>query len=109
MQDGFTQLSLWVAQLAPVGTPRALAPFAREVLALEESTQDRLNRWLPALRGLPTGHDGLLPGRLAGLFDVRTQRWRRVDGLPEPQAHGNVHARDMLVGLLPGTLLLFGL
>jgi len=107
MQDCFTQVSLWVAQLAPLGEPRTLAPFAREVLALDESTLDRLKRWLPPLRGLPTGHDGLLPGRLAGLFDVRTQLWRRLDILPEARANCKVHARDMLEGLQAGTLLLF--
>jgi hypothetical protein len=107
MQDCFTQVSLWVAQLAPLGAPRTLAPFAREVLALDESTLDRLKRWLPPLRGLPTGHDGLLPGRLAGLFDVRTQLWRRLDILPQARANCKVHARDMLEGLQAGTLLLF--
>jgi len=107
MQDCFTQVSLWVAQLAPLGASRTLAPFARDVLALDESTLDRLKRWLPPLRGLPTGHDGLLPGRLAGLFDVRTQLWRRLDMLPEARANCKVHARDMLSGLQAGTLLLF--
>lgn len=69
------------------------------MLALDKSTLDRLKRWLPPLRGLPTGHDELLPGRLAGLFEVRTQPWRRLDVLPE--------ARAMLEGLLAGMLVLF--
>jgi len=101
MQDCFTQVSLWVAQLAPLGASRTLAPFARDVLALDESTLDRLKG------GWPPGHDGLLPGRLAGLFDVRTQLWRRLDMLPQARANGKVPARDMLSGLQAGTLLLF--
>lgn len=107
LQACFPQVSLWVAHLASPVLPCSLAPFARDVLALDESTLDRVKRWFPPLRGLPTGSHDLLPGRLAGLFDVRTQLWRRVDVLPEAQAHCKLHARAMLEGLLPATLLLF--
>jgi hypothetical protein len=103
----FALVSQWVSQLANPVAGRTLAPFAREVLALDESTLDQMKRWLPALRGLPNGHDGLLAGRIAGLFDVRTQLWRRLDILPEARTNCKVHARAMLSGLLAGTLLLF--
>jgi hypothetical protein len=107
MQACFTQVSQWVAQLAPVAPPRQLAPFALEVLALDESTLDRMKRWVPALRGLPVGHDDLLPGRIVGLFDVRTQIWRRLDVLQEARANGKLHASAMLSGLCKSTMLLF--
>jgi Transposase DDE domain len=88
-------------------TGRDLAAFAREVLILDESTLDQMKRWLPHLRGLPSGHDGLLPGRLAGLFDVRTQLWRRFAVLDDAKANCKVHAREMLSGLSQGVLFLF--
>jgi hypothetical protein len=107
MQICFAQVSQWLSQLASPAAPRLLAPFARDVLVLDESTLDRLKRWLPTLRGVPSGHDDLLPGRIAGLFDVRTQLWRRLDVLPQARANCKVHARSLLQGLHAGTLLLF--
>jgi hypothetical protein len=86
MQACVPQVSLWVAQFASPVLPCSLAPFAREVLAVDKRTVDRVTRWFPPLRSLPPGSHGLLPGRRAGLCDVRTQRWRRVEVLPEARA-----------------------
>ena len=63
---------------------RTLAPFAAEVFAIDETTLDPVARTLPALRGLPPGDDRLLPGKLAGLFDVRRQLWRESGPGPRP-------------------------
>ena len=51
----------------------------------------------------------LLPGKLAGLYDVRLQLRRRIDYLPEALQNCKVHATAMLKGLAQGTLLLFDL
>jgi hypothetical protein len=51
----------------------------------------------------------VVPGKLAGLYDVRMQLWRRIDYLPETLQNCKVHATAMLTGLAQGSLLLFDL
>ena len=65
-------------------------PFATEVVALDETTLDPVARTLPALRAVPRGDDRLLPGKLAGLFDLRRQLLRRValPARPPPEREG---------------------
>ena len=102
----FGQVSgVLAARLAPYAAG-TLAPFAAEVVALDETTLDQVARLLPALRDLPPGDDRLLPGKLAGVFDVRRQQWRRV--LPIAAVHQNekVAARAMVEDLPRGSLVL---
>ena len=102
-------LAAWVGPLAKQQAWYPLASFATDVLALDETTLDPLARKLPILRYLKKGAVELLPGKLAGLYDVRLQLWRRLDYLPEALQNCKVHARVMLEGLAKGTLLLFAL
>jgi hypothetical protein len=83
-----------------------LAPFAREVVALDETTLDPVARKLPALRGVPKGDRRLLPGKLAGLFDLRRQQWIRVQYIPDPSQNEKVAARGMVDRLARGSLIL---
>jgi hypothetical protein len=83
-----------------------LAPFAAAVVALDETTLDPIARLLPALRGAPPGDDRLLPGKLAGLFDVRRQLWRTLEVVANPHQNEKVAARGLAATLAPGTLLL---
>jgi Transposase DDE domain len=92
------RLALWRAA--------ALAPFATEVVALDETTLDQVARTLPALRAVPKGDDRLLPGKLAAVFDLRTQLFRRVAYLPDPRQNEKVAARGLLDGLTKGALIL---
>ncbi len=85
------------------------APFAQQILALDESTMDAVNRWLKELREVPLGDASLLAGRLVGLFDIRRQQWVRLDWLPDAVANCQAYAHEMLNGLQSGTLLLFDL
>jgi hypothetical protein len=102
----FEQVSALLAErLAPYQALR-LAPFAAEVLALDETTLDRVARVLPALRGRPAGDPALLPGKLAGLFDLRRQQWRRVRHVPNPLQNEKVAARELVADLPRGSLLL---
>ncbi len=87
----------------------SLAPFASAVLAIDESKLDQVGRWLTGLRDLPVADANLLAGRLSCLFDVRRQQWQRVDVLPKATGNSLLHARHLLDGLLPQTLLLFDL
>ncbi len=84
---------------------RTLAPFAAEVVAVDETTLDRVARTLPACAGCP-GDDRLLPGKLAGLFDVRRQLWREIRPRPEARQNEKVAARDLAATLPAESLIL---
>ena len=107
MRALFVQVSGWMGQHLAGLQDRSLAPFASQVLALDESTLDVVGRWLPELRGLLAGDSGLLAGRISALFDVRLQQWVRVDLLEEAAANCKHHAREMIAELTAGVLLLF--
>jgi DDE family transposase len=96
---------LVAARLVPWAA-RDLAPFASEVVALDETTLAQVARTLPALRAVPPGDDALLPGKLAAVFDLRTQLFRRVEHVPDPRQNEKVAARDLLAGLAAGALIL---
>ena len=86
-----------------------LAPFATQIVALDETTLDVVHKHLPALRTLPKGAPGLLAGKVAALFDIRTQQWLSIQFRPDVLAHCSVEALSVLSDLAEGTLLLFDL
>jgi len=102
-------LTAWLGPLVEQQPWYPLASFATDVLALDETTLDPVARKLPILRSVKKGALALLPGKLAGLYDVRLQLWRRIDYVPETLQNCKVHARVMLAGLVKGTFLLFDL
>lgn len=102
----FAQVSAVLAERLAPYTATALAPFAAGVYALDETTLDRVARRLPALREARAGAAALLPGKLAGLFDLRRQQWARVAHVADPQQNEKVAARDMVAGLPAGSLVL---
>lgn len=87
-------------RLQGAGFPH-LAPFATGVFALDETTLDKVARHLPALRGVPVA----LPGKLAGLFDLRQQQWRTIHVILNPYQNEKVAARDLVATLPEGSLL----
>jgi Transposase DDE domain len=107
MAHFFEQVSGWMRAQLVDWQDRSLAPFATQVLALDESKLDVVGRWLPQLRELGAGDSGLLAGRLAAVFDVRLHQWVRVDLLAEAGANCKEHARELIAGLSAGVLLLF--
>lgn len=104
----FAQVSAVLTErLADAVTVTAkLAPFAAEVAALDETTLDQVARTLPALREVPVGDARLLPGKLAGLFDLRRQQWRTVQMTDDPHQNEKVLARALVATLPVGSLLL---
>ena len=101
----FADLSaVLAARLAPYADAE-LAPFATGVVALDETTLDPVARTLLLLHGLPPGDDRLLPGKLAGVFDLRAQQWRTLRYLPDGRQNEKVAARDLAATLPRGTLL----
>ncbi len=61
---------------------------------------------MPALRGLPAGDDRLLPGKVAGLFDIRRQLWRRIQYIREPHENDKVAAPGLVADLPQGSMIL---
>jgi hypothetical protein len=94
---------LLAARLVAGATP-PLASFATAVVALDETTLDQVARTLPALRAVPNGDRRLLPGKVAGLFDLRRQQWQQVLFRPDAQANCKGVARALVAGLARGTL-----
>jgi hypothetical protein len=108
LQRLFVQVSRHLAtRLDPLLPPldRTLAPFATDIVAIDETTLDPLARRLPSQDGaLPSGR--ILPGKLAGVFDIRRQQWRAVQFLADAQQNEKVAARGFLATLSRGSLVL---
>lgn len=85
---------------------RELAPFARDVVVIDETALDPVARTLPALRPLARGAAAVLPGKIAGCFDVRRQLWTTIHLIAAPHQNEKVAARDLVATLQPGTLVL---
>lgn len=102
----FTQISaLLAARIAPHAATD-LAPFARQVVAIDETTLDPVARTLPALRGLSATDPARLPGKLAAILDVRSQQWIHVEHRPYAHENDKVAARGLLAHLQVGALIL---
>jgi DDE family transposase len=100
--------SVLAARLAPFQATE-VAPFAVEVLALDETTLDQVARSLPTLRAVPSGDRRLLPGKLAGLFDLRRQHWHAVQYVTDSQQNEKVTAPALLRHAPLGSLLVMDL
>lgn len=102
----FAQISTVLrSRLAPYAQTR-LAPFAAAVVALDTTMLDPVARRLPSLREVKDGDRQLLPGKLAGVFDIRYQQWLHVRHLPDPDENDKVSARALLAEVPPGALVL---
>ncbi len=100
----FEQISNVLAERLKGVVSEKLAPFAGDVVCIDESTLDAVSRTLPALRKVPEGDSCLLPGKLSGVFDLRSQQWRTVRFQPNPRQNEKVLARDLAADLPAGTL-----
>jgi IS4 transposase len=83
-----------------------LAPFATEVIALDETTLDQVPRSRSALRAIPRGDDRLMPGKISATFDLRRQLFRRIRLGTDYRENEKVAAREMLDDLPEGSLIL---
>ena len=102
----FEQVTLGLAHLSQHPSACSLAPFASQIVALDESTLDRLRRLTSDLRHVPNRDPHLLAGKLACLFDLRTQRLVRVHFRADVLAACNTGILLLLDGLAPGSLIL---
>lgn len=94
------------ARLAPYADA-TLAPFATEVVAIDETVLERALTLLPALRG-KRGR-ALLPGKLATVFTLRQQQFVRAQVIEDVNEREQLHARDLVAGIPVKSLLLFDL
>ena len=100
----FRQLTALLLVRVGGGPDHALAPFATDVVAIDEMTLDGVPRTVAELWGLPNGDRRLLPGKLACGFDLRRQLFRTVTVIPAPQQNERVAAWDLIAALAPKTL-----
>ena len=111
-QAGFAPLqalfaSLGTALSACLPTPACdLAPFASRIIALDETKLDAVVRRLPWQRQHRVGEPTLLAGKLAALFDLRQQRWLRLQYVSDALRNGKLEALALLEDLPWHSLLL---
>ena len=109
MQELLLEGCGWLGERLCLPGEQRLAPFAREVFALDESKQDQVGRWLAPRRDGPAGDASVLAGRLSCVLDVHRQQGRRVEVLSEAVADCKEWVSTLLAGLPTGALLLFDL
>jgi len=93
-------------RLAPY-VDHTLAPFATEVVAIDETVLEKVLKLLPALR--EKRGRALLPGKLATVFDLRRQQWCRAQVIEDVDEREQLHARDLVAGIPAKSLILFDL
>jgi hypothetical protein len=96
-------------QQGVAGTAGELARFACEIVAIDEMTGDQMRRQLKEQRELKKGDKRLLPGKLAGRFNIRRQQWELVQWREDVQANCKVNVGSLLQGMQAGSLVLFDL
>lgn len=84
----------------------SLAPFATNVLALDQSTLDAVRRCCEEVRAEAKDSPRLLVGKLAGFFDVRRQQWVRLLFRDDVFANEKAFVEEILAGIQAGTLIL---
>jgi hypothetical protein len=105
LQALFATLGAWLSACLP--TPACdLAPFAKRIIALDETKLDAVVRRLPWQRQHRVGEPTLLAGKLAALFDIRQQRWLRLQYVSDAVRNCKLEAVALLADLPWHSLLL---
>lgn len=106
LRELFMQLTAVLRERLQPYARQELAAFASEVVAIDETTLDQVARTLPVLREVKKGERPLLPGKLAGIFDLRLQQWRYLQHIASPTENDKIAAYDLLAHLQRGALIL---
>jgi DDE family transposase len=109
LQELWEVVNARLVQTGSQAVPATLAAFAPDILCLDETRLDAVGRYLKPLRGLSTNDDACFAGKLVGLFDLRAQRWLRLEWREAVHENCRVDMLDFLQGLSVGSLLLFDL
>jgi hypothetical protein len=83
-----------------------LAPFATQVLALDQSSLDAVRRTCQDVRQERSDSARLLVGKLAAIFDLRRQQWVRVLIRSDVFANEKLFVEELFAGIQPGALIL---
>jgi len=83
-----------------------LASCASEVIALDETRLDHMNRRVPIVRHVKKGDLQFFPGKLVSLCDVRLQQWRTIEALVSVSENGREHACQVVYTVKKGALIL---
>jgi hypothetical protein len=102
----FAQISTLLAVRVAPYAAADLAPFARQIVAIDETTLDPVARTLPSVRGLPASDQRRLPGKLAAILDLRSQQWIHLEHRAQAHENDKVAARGLLAQLQVGALIL---
>jgi hypothetical protein len=108
LHDLFASLGAVLATWVPAPACE-LAPFATHILALDETKLDALVRRLPWQRQHRLGDPALLAGKLAALFDIRAQRWLRLQYVSDALRNCKLEVLELLEEVPWHSLLLFDL
>jgi hypothetical protein len=108
LQKLFEQASQVLAQHLKLFRQQ-LTRFASEVVAIDQTTLDQVLRHLPMLRQVADGDPQLLPGKLAGVYDVELQQWRYIEYIAHYAQNEKVAARSLLIHIQRGALILMDL
>ena len=90
LESLFEQISSVLAERLQGVFSEKLAPFAEDVVCIDESTLDTMSRTLPTLRGVPQGDSRLLPGKLSERVRCETPAVadRQVSAEPTSEREG---------------------
>lgn len=80
--------------------------LTKEVVAIDATSLDKVARTLPILRSVPNGDKRLLPGKLAGVFDIGLQQWITITHIENPVENDKKEARQLLEHINKGALIL---
>jgi hypothetical protein len=105
----FYAISQQLAQSLQAVSACQLAPFASRIVCIDETTWDAVQRHLKPLRALAAGDGGLLPGKLAARFNIRSQQWELLQWRHNVLANCKVEVLSLLEGLPAFSLILFDL
>jgi hypothetical protein len=103
----FVRLSQLLHERLTPYADTTLAPFATEVVAIDETVLEKALKLLPALR--EKRGRALLPGKLATVFNLRLQQWVRAEVIEDINEREQLHARDLVAGIPTQSLILFDL
>lgn len=106
LQDLLTRVSMALLPWTTQFQDDHLAPFATDVLALDQSTLDAVRRCGHDVRDEAKDSPRLLVGKLTGFFDIRRQQWVRLLFRDDVFANEKFFVEELFHGILPGTLIL---
>lgn len=109
LQEMWEAVNVRLATVGSQAVPTTLAAFAPDILCLDETRLDAVGRYLKPLRSLSAHDSACFAGKLVGLFDLRAQRWLRLEWREAVHENCRVDMPDFLRGLSEGSLLLFDL